>query len=127
MLSTFDDYAIHQTPEPIAQPASTDRNVYDRYWFNGYDRDGEFYFGIGMGLYPNRGIIDCGFSILHDGEQHAFHASKRASGEPADTTVGPFRIEIIEPMKTLRVVLDPNETGIECDPLRRPWLIPVRP
>ena len=120
MLSKFDDYAIHQTPEPIAQPASTDRNVYDRYWFNGYDRDGEFYFGIGMGLYPNLGIIDCGFSIVHDGEQHAFHASQRASGEPADTTVGPFRIEIIEPMKTLRVVLDPNDTGIECDLLFTP-------
>src|SRR2546425_1194423 len=36
MLTKFDDYAIHQTPEPIAHPASSDRNVYDRYWFNGY-------------------------------------------------------------------------------------------
>jgi hypothetical protein len=115
MITKFDDFAIHQTPEPIAQTASSDRNVYDRYWFNGYDRDGEFYFGIGMGLYPNRGILDCGFSIVRDGEQHAFHASRRASGEPTDTTVGPFRIEILEPMKSLRVVLGPNETGIECD------------
>jgi hypothetical protein len=30
MLSRFDDYPIHQTPEPLALPASTDRNVYDR-------------------------------------------------------------------------------------------------
>jgi hypothetical protein len=89
--------------------------VYDRYWFNGYTDDGEFYFAVGMGLYPNRGIIDCGFSIVRDGEQHAFHASKRASGEPADTTVGPFRIEMVEPMMVSRVVLEPNETGIECD------------
>src|SRR5207244_5744282 len=63
MLTKFDDYAIHQTPEPIAHPASSDRNVYDRYWFNGYADDGEYYFSIGMGLYPNRGIIDCGFSV----------------------------------------------------------------
>jgi hypothetical protein len=35
MLSRYDDYPVHQTPEPIAQPATTDRNVYDRYWFNG--------------------------------------------------------------------------------------------
>ena len=115
MLSKFDDYAIHQTPEPVAQPATTDRNAYDRYWFNGYDRDGAFYFGIAMGLYPNRGIIDCGFSIVIDGEQHAFHGSRRAPGEPSDTSVGPLRIEIIEPMKSLRVVLEPNETGLECD------------
>jgi hypothetical protein len=115
MLSRFDDYPIHQTPEPIAHAASSDRNVYDRYWFNGYDRDGEFYFGIGMGYYPNRGIIDCGFSIVRDGEQHAFHGSARASGEPSDTRVGPFRIEILEPMRSLRVVLERNETGIDCE------------
>ncbi len=115
MLTKFDDYPIHQTPEPIAHPASSDRNVYDRYWFNGYQHDGEFYFAVGMGLYPNSGVIDCGFSIVRDGEQHAFHGSKRATGEPADTAVGPFRIEVLEPMMVSRVVLEPNETGIECN------------
>ncbi len=120
MLSRFDDYPVHQTPEPMAQPAATDRNVYDRYWFNGYAEDGEFYFGIALGLYPNRGVMDCSFSIVRDGEQHAFHASRRAPREPSETAVGPFRIEILEPMRTLRVVLEPNETGIECDLLFTP-------
>jgi hypothetical protein len=115
VLSRFDDYPIHQTPEPIAHPASSDRNVYDRYWFNGYAEDGEFYFGIGAAIYPNRGILDCGFSIVRDGEQHAFHASRRLPQEPTQVEVGPFRIEIADPMRRLRVVLAPNETGIECD------------
>jgi len=115
MLTRFDDYPIHQTPEPVAHPASSDRNVYDRYWFNGYSDDGEFYFAVGMGLYPNRGILDCGFSLVRDGEQHAFHGSRRAPAEPTDTSVGPFRIEVIEPMRRARVVLEPNETGIQCD------------
>ena len=115
MLSKFDDYPIHQTPEPIAQPATSDRNFYDRYWFNGYAADGEFYFGIGLGYYPHRHVMDCGFSIVRDGEQHAFHASRRAPAEPSELEVGPFRIEILEPMRSLRVVLDPNKTGIECD------------
>ena len=115
MLSRFDDYPIHQTPEPIAHAATSDLNAYDRYWFNGYPDDGEFYFGIGLGYYPNRGIMDCGFSIVRDGEQHAFHASRRAPREPSDTRVGPFRIEILEPMKSCRVVIEPNETGIELD------------
>ena len=34
-LSKGDDYPIHQTPEPVAY-AGTDRNFYDRYFFNGY-------------------------------------------------------------------------------------------
>lgn len=115
MLTKFDDYPIHQTLEPIAHPASSDRNVYDRYWFNGYANDGEFYFGVAMGLYANRGILDCGFSIVREGEQHSFHGSRRAPAEPSDTTVGPFSIEVIEPMRRVRVTLEPNETGIECD------------
>ena len=115
MLSRFDDYPIHQTPLPIAVPASGDRNVYDRYWFNGYANDGEFYFGAGMALYPHLGVMDCGFSIVRDGEPHAFHGSRRAPRDPSETAVGPFRIEVIEPMRRLRVILEENDTGIACE------------
>jgi hypothetical protein len=59
--------------------------------------------------------MDCGFSIVRDGEQHAFHASRRMPIERTETQVGPFRIEILEPMRSIRVVLDENETGISCD------------
>ncbi len=115
MLSRLDDYPIHQTPQPVAVPASSDRNVYDRYWFNGYQDDGEFYFGIGMAIYPHLGIMDCGFSIVRDGEQHAFHASRRAPQDPSETEVGPFRLEVVEPMRHIRLVLDDNETGISAE------------
>lgn len=115
MLSRFDDYPLHQTPESLTRPASSDRNVYDRYWFNGYDRDAAFYFGIGLGVYPNRGVMDCALSVVADGEQHSFHASRRAPSDPSETQVGPFRIEILRPMHSLRVVLEPNSTGLEAD------------
>ena len=74
-----------------------------------------FYFGIGAALYPNLGIFDCGVSIVRDGEQHAFHASRRASAEPTDLRVGPFDIDVIEPMRRIRVSIDPNDTGIAAD------------
>lgn len=115
MLTKFDDYPIHQTPEPLAIVATSDRHAYDRYWFNGYQDNGEFYFGIGAAVYPNLGILDCGLSIVHDGEQHSFHASRRAPKERSEVEVGPFKIEIIEPMMSLRVTLDDNETGISAD------------
>ncbi|HPG25772.1 MAG: hypothetical protein H6748_17205 [Spirochaetaceae bacterium] len=115
MLTKFDDYPIHQTPEPLAVVATSDRHAYDRYWFNGYQDDGAFYFGIGAAVYPNLGIVDCGLSIVHDGEQHAFHGSRRAPAERSEIEVGPFRIEILEPMFSLRIRLDENETGISAD------------
>jgi hypothetical protein len=115
MLSRFDDYPIHQTPEPLAHPATSDRNVYDRYWVNGYAPDGEFYFGAGMAVYPHRHVLDGAFSVVRDGVQHAFFASRRAPAERGETEVGPLRIEVVEPMRRMRVTLAPNETGIECE------------
>ena len=35
VLTKGDDFPLHQTPEPVAY-AGTDRNFYDRYFFNGY-------------------------------------------------------------------------------------------
>ena len=71
MLNKLDDFPIHQTPEPIAHPATSDRNVYDRTWFNGYAADGSDYFGIGMAIYPHRGILDCAFSVVRAGRAPA--------------------------------------------------------
>lgn len=116
MLNKFDDYPIHQTPEPIAHPASSDRNVYDRTWFNGYAPDASYYFGIGMAIYPYRGVLDCAFSVVQPGQrQHCFYGSRRAPDERTEMDVGPFRIEVIEPRRRARVVLDDNESGITCD------------
>ena len=50
MLSEFDDFPIHQTPDPLLVPASGDNDTYERYWFNGYDRDGDFYIGMQLPL-----------------------------------------------------------------------------
>jgi hypothetical protein len=116
MLNKLDDFPIHQTPEPIAHAATSDRNVYDRTWFNGYAPDGSYYFGIGMAVYPHRGILDCAFSVVQPGSrQHCFYGSRRAPVERTDMQVGPFRMEVIEPLRRTRVVLDDNDSGITCD------------
>ena len=116
MLNKLDDFPIHQTPEPIAHPATSDRNVYDRTWFNGYANDGSYYFGIGMAIYPHRGILDCAFSVVQPGgRQHCFYGSRRAPTERTEMQVGPFRMEVIEPMRRVRVVLEDNESGVSCD------------
>ena len=115
MITDFDDFMIHQTSNPVDQPGPSDRNFYDRYWFDGFDRDGEFIFEIGFGLYPNRHVMDGHFSVSIDGHQHSFHASRRAPRERSESTVGPLRLEVVQPMRIVRVCLEPNETGIECD------------
>jgi len=111
VLSRFDDYPIHQTPDPIAMPASSDPDVYERYWFNGYSSDASMYFGIGVATYPHLGLSDASISIVLDGHQHSFHASARSSEEPSDMTVGPLHLAILEPMRSCSITLAENDTG----------------
>ena len=115
MITNFDDYCIHQTAQPVALPSQSDRNFYDRYWFNGIDREGNYLFEIGLGLYPNRRVMDGHFSVSLGERQTAFHASRRAPKERGETVVGPLAVEIIVPMRQIRVSLAPNEHNIECD------------
>jgi len=112
----MDDYPIHQTPEPIAHPASSDPNVYDRTWFNGYNNDGTRYFGFGTAVYPHRGILDAHFSVVEaGGRQHCVFASRRAPQERTDMSVGPIRYEIDEPLRRCRIIIDDNASGVACD------------
>lgn len=116
MLNRLDDYPIHQTPEPIAHPASSDPNVYDRTWFNGYNLDGDRYFGFGTAVYPHRGILDAHFSVVEaGGRQHCVFASRRAPQERTEMAVGPIRYEIEEPLRRARIIIDDNESGVACD------------
>ena len=115
MLTPFDDYPVHQTPEPIAHPATGDRNAYDRYFFNGYDRDGELFFAAALGVYPNREVMDAAFSVVRGGVQTSVHASRRAPRDRTQTTAGPVTVEVLEPLRRHRVRVAANESGIEAD------------
>jgi len=115
VLTSFDDYPVHQTSVPLQRPASGDRNHYDRYFFNGYDRKGSLFFALAMGRYPNRSVVDASFSVVADGVQRSVHASGRAPLDPIDTSCGPIRVEVVEPLRVLRLVVDDAEHGIGCD------------
>jgi hypothetical protein len=104
MLSKADDFPIHQTPEPIAY-SGTDRNFYDRYFFNGYGPDGSDFFAVAFGVYPHLNIADAHFSMIRDGVEHCVHASRVLHMERWDLEVGPIRIEVLEPLRRLKVTL----------------------
>lgn len=114
MLTKADDYPIHQTPDPIAY-AGTDRNFYDRYFFHGYSVDGNLFFAAALGVYPHLNIMDAAFCLRIGTRQYNLNASRHLNMERMDTQVGPIRVEVIEPLKRLRVAVDDNEHGITAD------------
>ncbi|WP_298465364.1 hypothetical protein [uncultured Erythrobacter sp.] len=105
MLSKGDDYPVHQTPEPIAYPGS-DRNFYDRYFFNGYSPDGETFFALAFGVYPVLDVADAHFCIVRNGIQHCLHTSRKLGMERMDLNCGGISIEVLEPLNRLRLRIE---------------------
>lgn len=116
ILSGLDDYPIHQVAEPVRATATSDRNFYDRYYFNGFSQDGSAMFILGLGVYPNLGVMDSFLVVLVDGQHRVVRSSRALDGaDRMAPSVGPLSIEIIEPLHKLRVRCAPNEWGIDLD------------
>ncbi|MGH6651532.1 MAG: hypothetical protein ACREB7_10415 [Sphingopyxis sp.] len=114
MLTKGDDFPLHQTCEPVAF-AGTDRNFYDRYFFNGYSPDGSVFFAGAMGFYPQLGIVDAAFCVLVDGVQHNLRASRRSTGERLDLGVGPIAISIDAPLERVTLSIAPNDGPLAAE------------
>jgi hypothetical protein len=115
MLSPLDDLPIHQVAEPISRVGTSDRNFYDRYYFNCHPCSDELFLILGMGQYPNLGTADAYALVVHDGVHRVVRASRELGPNRLDTGVGPFRIEVIEGLKRLRCTLEPTEHGLAYD------------
>ena len=114
MLSSWDDFPVHQIAEPIRHVGTSDRNFYDRYYFNLHGSSDDLFMVMGMGQYPNLGVQDA-FAVVQRGGRHRVVRASRELGDRMDTSVGPFRVEVVKPLQTVRFVLEESEHGLACD------------
>ena len=115
-LSKGDDYPIHQTPEPVAY-AGTDRNFYDRYFFNGYStqQDNTSFFAAAFGVYPHLNIADAAFVVVRNGVETALHASRCLNMERMDIAAVRSASRWSSRLQKLRVIVDAPDRGIAAD------------
>jgi hypothetical protein len=114
-ISPMDEYLAHQTADTFDYVYTSDRNFYDRYYFNMHSSSDDFFMVAGMGQYPNLGVTDAFAAISHGSNQYVVRASRALGHDRLDTRVGPFTIEVIEGLKSLRLRCDENEWGLSFD------------
>ncbi len=114
-ISRLDDYLGHQIPEPIGTVSPQSPNFYDRYYFNLHGSTDEVFLVTGLGQYPNLGITDAFVSVSIGDTQHTVRASRHLTEDRMDSAVGPLRVEVLDGLRKLRVVCEPNEWGIAFD------------
>ena len=114
MISSWDDFPVHQNAEPIRFVGTSDRNFFDRYYFNCQASSDEIMVVISMGQYPNLGTQDC-FVAVQRGDTYKVVRASRELGDRMDLSVGPFKFEVIEPLMKIRCLLEENEHGVSFD------------
>lgn len=116
MLGPADDFLIHQTPDPIRYAATSDRRFYDRYFFTGHTCNDDLFFMIGMGNYPNLGVIDAFASVASGAMQATTRASRELGNDRLDTAaVGPFSVDVVDGLRQLRVQCVNDSETVACD------------
>lgn len=111
----LDEYPIHQTPLSMAHVGTSDRNFYDRCIFQAHDRTGDVMLITGLGVYPNLGVIDAYATVAKDGRHIAVQTSGPLGDDRLAQKVGPYRIEVQEPFRQIRLVCDSDEQGVAFD------------
>ncbi|MFD4972908.1 hypothetical protein [Streptomyces sp. NPDC058424] len=109
MTDTFHDALV--SPDAPGLP----ERFFDRFVFNLHPVDAPSpSILFGLGVYPTKDVVD-GFAILvTDTEQRNVRFSTELSATDG-ASAGPFSWRTVEPMRTWRVALGPNPTGLEFD------------
>src|SRR5438105_2624561 len=115
VLLRFDEYPYHQITESFAGVAVSDPQWNDGHYVCVSDLAGRVCLTSSLRLYQNNDVLDGFVCLRHAGRQHNIRLSRRLRPRMDDLSVGPLRLEIVEPMRVVRLVLEDNEFGFALD------------
>ena len=111
----LDEYPVHQTPLPMDRVATSDRNFYDRCYFNVHDRSGEIFMVTGLGVYPNLGVIDAYATARCGDRQWSVRFSDALDQRSLEQRVGGYRIEVLEPLRELALICESPDGSLDFE------------
>jgi hypothetical protein len=115
MLHPLDEFPVHQTPHSMSQVGTSDKNFYDRCYFNAHDRTGDTFVITGLGTYANLGVVDAYATVKRGDIVHTARFSDAMGTDRLHQQVGPYRIEVLEPLQKVRVLCDGDDHGVGFD------------
>ena len=114
-LTRMDEYPRHQVGGTFDSVVSDSVHWSDGFYFTlGDEATGASLFAA-IRLYPNTDVIDGFACVSLDQRQHNLRWSRRLRPRIDEIRTGPLSLEIVEPMRTLRLRCAENEYGISFD------------
>lgn len=107
-LVAADESFDHQIVETHASVLHSDYSWTEKVCGMACARDGSLSINFGFGKYLNRNVVDGYGGASRGVEQWTVRASRALSADPDRIDVGPLRYGIVEPLRQVRVTLEPN-------------------
>ena len=115
MLLRADEYPYHQITDTFAAVQGSDPQWNDGHYVCFCDDEGLVALTSNVRLYQNNDVLDGFICLRYQGRQHNLRLSRRLRPDMETLGVGPLRLEIVEPMKVVRLILDDNDRDIALD------------
>jgi hypothetical protein len=129
VLLGLDEYPFHQVTDTFAAVAGSDPSWNDGHYVCAADQGGRVALTSNVRLYANTDVLDGFVCLRHDGRQYNVRVSRRLRPDMERLGAGPLRFEIVEPLETVRLVLDDNPIGITlditCHTANSPYMGPI--
>ncbi len=114
MLTPYDEFPVHQASRPFSYIPSTDYSWDDGYFFAAFNPERGIWLQTGMRVNPNADMIGGYVVLVHQEKQFTLRLN-RCWRREFDLRIGALRYEVLEPLKTWRLVLEQNDSGLEFD------------
>jgi hypothetical protein len=108
-IGVADEQLVHQTANTFDVVGQSDQGWTEKVWASMGRKDGSMQVDFGIGKYPNRGVIDGFAGAARERSQWTVRASRELGLDPDTVRVGPLRYEVVEPLRKVRLVLEPND------------------
>src|SRR5580704_323339 len=116
MLTAWDELMCHQLPATMDHVHTTNPEWTERIYVSIYNvREQNTIIGCGVGQYPNKNVQDGFATVWHQGKQYNFRASRTLRPQIHEVTIGPLSVEVIEGLRSFRITLVDNPSGISFD------------
>jgi hypothetical protein len=99
----------HQIVDTFATISESDLAWTEKVWVSIAKADGSLQATLGLGKYPNRGVIDGFGGVSRGREQWTVRGSRQLWSAPEESAIGPIVYEVVDALGAVRVRLEPND------------------
>ncbi len=103
-----DEGLNHQIVDTFATVADSDHSWTEKIWVSIAATDGSVQVDFGLGKYHNRGVLDGFGGVSRGRQQWTVRGSRELRSAPEKAAIGPIVYDVLEPLRAVRVRLEPN-------------------